>query len=398
MGIMDRFFKKHERDVDMLVTLWPSFPHFAEYARHPSVMGVRLNSAMMSCPELDKELAIASEAWNNLPEGWTDEGRRKFWEAMQTSGTAPLFYDIKGRQPRVIEVLENPNFLDIRLNHPIEVKTPAPIIFKGGMDFGVLGSLEDGGQRLIFQANPMFKVKAGESLCIRAPHRILGDPFTEAEREKIAKVRAAGFTRYFLSYVEEQSDVDSFRELVGKDAEIWLKIENERGLRYVREDFVKEDGLVLVAARGDLYVEIDKPHMIHKAMKLIIEKDPRACAASRLLLSVVDKTSDTETLWKYTGDLGETFYLHFRTREGEQPVLSPATGRPVQAPPVKTYLNTMKMTVNPVPSCADFMELQAIYDMGYRCMMLCDELCLRGDLLGTAINAFDAWRSTLEKD
>ena len=26
--------------------------------------------------------------------------------------------------------------------------------------------------------------------------------------------------------------------------------------------------------------------------------------------------------------------------------------------------------------------------------MLCDELCLRGDLLGTAVNVFDAFRDT----
>ncbi len=366
---------KSTKEVELLVTLWPSFPHFDRFVKDPRVAGVRLNSAMMSCPELDKELRV-TEALS--------QGNEK---------SAPLFYDIKGRQPRVVEVIPNDDHLDIRLNHAIGVATPSPIILKGGMDFAMLDHLEEDGRRLVFQGGPRFQVKAGESLCIRAPHRILGDLFTEAEKEKIAKVKAAGFSRYFLSYVEEQQDVDAFRELVGKDAEVWLKIENARGLRYVAHDFRKQDNLTLVAARGDLYVELDKPHLISKALKLIIDKDPLACAASRILLSVVDKTADTETLWKYTDADGNVFYLPNPSPK----VWNPYAGDPIEPKPVKTYLNVMKTVVNPVPSCADFLELQWLYDVGYRRFMLCDELCLRGDLLGTAVNAFESFRSQLPK-
>ena len=45
-----------------------------------------------------------------------------------------------------------------------------------------------------------------------------------------------------------------------------------------------------------------------------------------------------------------------------------------------------------IPSCADFNELAWLYGLGYRNMMLCDELCLREDLLDIAIGAFDAFR------
>lgn len=382
MGLFDFLKRRPEKktmdDIELLVTLWPSFKHFGQFVSDKRVKGVRLNSAMMSCPELDKELGIVA----GLP-----------------AGSAPLFYDIKSRQPRVVEVIPNDDHLDLRLNHPVEVAPGAPVIFKGGVDDkAVLDHTEEDGRRLIFGRNPTFQVKAGESLCIRAPHKILGNPFTEAEREKIAKVRAAGFTRYFLSYVEEQSDVDEFRELVGKDAEVWLKIENERGLRYVAEDFVKDDRTTLVAARGDLYVEIAKPHMMGKALRLIVNKDPFACAASRLLLSVIEK--EQTALWKYEDELGNVFYTadthvrigqHFETTT----FVSPATGEPITKPPVKALLSTNRNVVNPVPSCADFMELQWLYDVGYRKFMLCDELCLRGDLLGTAVNAFGAWRSSL---
>jgi hypothetical protein len=40
-----------------------------------------------------------------------------------------------------------------------------------------------------------------------------------------------------------------------------------------------------------------------------------------------------------------------------------------------------------VPSNADFEQLAWLYDIGYRRFMLCDELCLREELLVTASHA-----------
>ena len=103
------------------------------------------------------------------------------------------------------------------------------------------------------------------------------------------------------------------------------------------KEFRKEEGLSLMAARGDLYVEIDKPHEILNALKLIIKKDHEACAGSRMLLSVIH---------------------------------------------------------DPVPSCSDLSELAWMYDIGYRKMMLCDELCLKEELLARAVNVFDSFRKS----
>jgi hypothetical protein len=308
---------KAAKDSEFLVTLWPSFPHFARFANDTRLAGIRLNSAMMAVPEVDKELAAIDKL----------------------KPSVPLFFDIKGRQPRITEVIPNKKYLDLRLNHPVEVKTPSVVIFKGGADYAVLDRLEEDGQRLIFQGGPKYNVLAGESLYLRDPSlRIKGNLFIDSEKEKIAKVRAAGFDRYFLSYVEEDRDIDEFLELTGRDVEVWLKIESMRGLSYVANNFKKRDNLILVAARGDLYVEIDKPHNMAKALKLIADKDPAACVASRLLLSVAE---------------------------------------------------------SPVPSCADFLELQWLSDVGYRRFMLCDELCLKEELMGTSINAFESFRTTL---
>jgi pyruvate kinase len=357
------------KDIDLLVTLWPSFPHFRRFACDPGIAGVRLNSAMIDPAELDRELAIVA----------------------RTPAAAPVFYDVKGRQPRVVEVVPNKDRLELRLNHPIEVRTPSTVIFKGGSDHAVLDRLEEGGRRLVFRGGPRFKVKPGESLYLRDPElRIKGDLFTPQEVAKVEKVRAAGLRRYFLSYVEEQRDIDQFLELVGRDSEVWLKIESERGLRFVSGAFKKADNLVLVAARGDLFVELDRPHMMAQALELIISKDPLACAASRILLSVVDKATNTETLWRHVDAEGNAFFL---PKRAEGPVVSPFTGQLVFTEPTKTYLNdASKIVCNPVPACADFLELEWMHSVGYRKFMLCDEMCLREDLLATAVGAFQAFR------
>ena len=136
--------------------------------------------------------------------------------------------------------------------------------------------------------------------------------------------------------MEDQRDIEEFREHVG-NTEIIAKIENQNGLDYVATRFKKEDNLSLMAARGDLYVELAKPHHILEALKLIIQKDPDASIGSRILLSLVN---------------------------------------------------------SPVPSCADLSELAWLYDLGYRKMMLCDELCLKEDLLSRAVNVFDSFRAS----
>lgn len=305
-------------DTELSVTLWPSFPHFKRFAYDPRVTGIRLNSAMMSNPELDKELELV--------------------KAMP--GTNPLFFDIKGRQLRVTEVIPNKDHLDLHLNHPIECRQGVVVLFKAGADYAILDHLEDGGQRMVFKGGPHYKVKEGESLHIRDKSlKVKGDQFTEQELVKIEKVKAAGFTKYFLSYVENQADVDQFRELVGKDSEVWLKIENIPGMHYAISKFQKQDNLTLVAARGDLFVELEKPHHMIDALRALIDVDPMACVGSRILLSVIE---------------------------------------------------------SPVPSCADLCEIAWLHEIGYRRMMLCDELCLKENLLASAVGVFDAVKKDLD--
>lgn len=303
-------------NLNLSVTLWPSFPHFEPFAHDPRISSIRLNSAMMNMVELDQELE----------------------KIEKMSIKTPLYYDIKGRQLRITEYIPNDKYLDIRINHPISVSTPTPVLFKAGADVALLHEVLEDGKRLKFLGGPKYMVKDGESLHIRDETLIVEGPqFTPIELEKIEKVKAAGFKHWFLSYVECQKDVDEFIKLVGDDAIINLKIENKRGLNYVKNEFVKTPNVNLVAARGDLYVEIDRPHEILEAIKLIIDSDPDAIVGSRILLSVI---------------------------------------------------------TDPVPSCADFHELAWLTDIGYKNMMLCDELCLKGELLNRAVNVFQSFKDS----
>ncbi len=306
------------KDLEFLVTLWPTFPHFERFARDKRLSGIRLNSAMVKGDEL------------------TDELER----AKASDSPVPLYFDIKGRQLRVRDVSANPDHLELELNHPIRVKTPSVVLFKAGVDPALLTEVKDG-THLIFDGGPKYAVYEGESLHIRDPSLQVGGPvFLDYEIEKIKKARQYGFDRFFLSYVEAQRDIDQFREYVG-DSEIIAKIESKKGLEYVAREYQSQENLSLMAARGDLYIELNKPHDIMAALKLIVKKDPCASIGSRLLLS---------------------------------------------------------LTNNHMPECADFLEMAWLYDIGYRKMMLCDGLCLKEEPLARAVNAFEAFRNSYAQD
>lgn len=336
------------KKMQMMATLWPNFEHYGLFANDKRLSGIRLNSAAITCEGFEADLA-------------------KFRPIENSS--LPLSFDIKGRQLRVTEVFPNQNHLDMRINHPIMTETPTAVFFKGGTDQATLLRIEENGHRLIFKDGPDFLVNAGESIHIFDPNLLSWGPqFIESENRKIAIALEAGFTDFHQSYVQWKRDVDEFREKVGSNAIIRLKIENRKGLEYVAREFKKEDNLVLVAARGDLFVELGgNPSEIVQALRLIIEKDPEACAASRLLLSV---------------------------QQPLMPQIQRALSYVVKHHPDKEKLDEiMAYMIAPQPvSCADICELTWLADIGYRNFMLCDELCLYENSLEASIGAFDEFR------
>lgn len=311
---LDNILRKTPAIPNLHVTLWPSFPHFKDFVNDGRLAGIRLNSAMMSGAELDSELGIVKNIKG-----------------------VPLYFDIKGRQLRVREAIIQKDHLELEINHPIDVQTPTLVLFKAGNDYALLKEVKNG-TRLIFEGGPKYLVKAGESMHIRHPSLVVHEPvFCDYELEKIEKVVAAGFKRFYLSYVESQKEVDELRGMIGPDSHLILKIESPKGLEFVKT-WKPQPNTNLMAARGDLFVELEKPHQILTAVKTIIRKDPDAFVGSRILLSVIH---------------------------------------------------------SPVPECDDLSDLAFLQEIGYKNFLLCDELCLKGDLLGTAVNVFDQFRHDL---
>lgn len=339
------------RNMQLIVTLWPGpeFPHFERFANDDRLSGVRMNSAKVSSEQFT---------------GALDEIRSIFRYKNQ------LGFDVKGRQLRITDVKMCDDHLEVVINHPIRVDLPTPVLFKGAIDEARLVRIEDDGRRLIFDDFPEFMVEPGESIHIHHPSLISwGSQFTDSELLKLEIARDAGFKVVYLSYVQNQRDVDQCREIVGRDVLIRLKIEDKKGLEYVANEFRKKDNLELMAARGDLVVEVKRLSAIVPAMKLIIEKDPEACAASRILLSVqTPQLSQCKRAVRYA-------LKHHPSEE--------------KAAEIMNYLFA------PQPaSCADFCELTWLADIGYRKFMLCDELCLHENLLEEAINAFEEFSQT----
>jgi hypothetical protein len=307
------------------VTLWPAFPHFARFAADKRIQGIRLNSAMMESSEIDAAFV------------------------KQIKGAkVPLWFDIKAMQLRVREIVcgTDCDHLEFILNRPVRVKTPCRVWFKAGEDSALLKEIKNG-THFIFEGGPRYEVRKGESIHIRQPSLKVGGPvFLDYELEKIQKVVNLGFTRFYLSYVYEQRHVDAFRRLIGPDAELVLKIENKEGIDWIA-NYKPAPHTYLAAARGDLFIELDMPHEIVKASKLIVDKDPKAFVGSRMLLSLV---------------------------------------------PPKPTLDNPNPVAPCVPSCSDFSDLAWLYGIGYRNFLLCDELCLHENLLSTCVNVFDAFR------
>ncbi len=344
-------------NLELHVTLWPDniqFPHFARFANDERLSGIRLNSSMTTPAELPSVFA-------NKP-----------------AGTVPLYFDVKGRQLRIKDFERVDDHLELIVNHPLSVDTPTVVLFKAGEDRALLKRVE-GGTRLIFQGGPRYKLKAGESIHIRnSSYKMHGPILLPHEKENIEIAKRAGITRFLMSYVESQRDIDELSECV-PGCEIIGKIESKKGLEYVRNDFKKRESLSLMCARGDLYLELDKPHEICAATKLIVEKDPEAMLGSRMLLTTLEKVALVIPPNELYADGATNHDVLRMLRQNTEK--DPKYFHALQ----KSYTTVPK----PLPECSDFSELAWLYDIGYRKMMFCDGLCLREEALGRAITIFE---------
>lgn len=302
-------------EMNLHITCVPADPHFGEFCSDSNVAGIRMNGLLFKGCNLEEQLSM-----------------------IPRSASVPLWLDAKGRQPRVEEAIYFNDHLELVMNHKFTGMTlPHPIIFKAGEDWAMIEKID--GKRLILRGDgyPKYRVKPGDSVHFRnSGVRVDGPLFTDDEKCKIQQAVKAGIRNWYLSYVEERYDIDDFRELIGSDAELVVKIENKRGMEFVRRQVAWNQAYArtrLACARGDLYVELDYPHQIVAAQNAIIAVDPDAIVGSRMLLSLFN---------------------------------------------------------NNVPSCSDINELSFLKSLGYNNFLLCDDLCKSGPALHRAVDTFAA--------
>jgi hypothetical protein len=290
-------------NVRAIVTTPPYATFLDEVARHPLVCGFRLNTVMP-----------------------LRGGPAEALERLRAFGQ-PLWVDLKGRQLRVVGAAIPP-YTEVRLSHSIRVQTPVDAFFSDGNEHVRVAAVE--GNRLILEDGPRRLIGPGESVNIVHPSLKIEGTLTETDRAYLAAMGEVGLKRVMISYVESPSDVEEVRALL-PGAEVMLKIETQRGLEYTKKYRASHGRLV--AARGDLYVEVLRPHRVIGALRDIITADPEAVVASRIFDS-----------------LGHI----------------------------------------PVPVSADIGDVAFLLSLGYRTFMLGDVICLQRDTVIEALNLLEA--------
>ncbi len=288
--------------LDIIITAPPYADYLDEVAAHPLVSGFRLNTVMPVQNGADEALA-----------------------RLEKYGK-PLWVDLKSRQLRVVG-FASPPFTEVYLSHPIKVKTPVDAFFSDGRERARIVAVD--GNRVIFDKAPRRLIGMGESINIPDPSLEIEGMLTETDIAYLNAMKARGLKNVMLSYVESEIDIEEVRNYL-PDAEIILKIETQKGLEFAKKHKSKYGRLA--AARGDLFVEVSRPHEIIGALKSIIHADPHAIAASRILDSLV---------------------------------------------------------YHPVPASAEISDIAFLLEIGYKTLLLGDQICLKREPLLEALNLLE---------
>lgn len=289
--------------INAIVTTPPYADFLDDVARHPLVSGFRLNTVM---PLRD--------------------GPREALKRLQQFGQ-PIWVDLKGRQLRVVGAAIPP-YTEVYLSHSIQVDTPVEAFFSDGKECVRVVAVD--GPRLILADGPRRLIGPGESVNIVHPSLRIEGTLTETDQAYLAAMHQLGLKQVMLSYVEQVSDIDDVRQRL-PEADIRPKIETEKGLQFARQHGSSHGHLI--AARGDLYVEVLQPHRIITAVGQIIAADPQATVASRIFPS---------------------------------------------------------LAYHPVPTNSDISDVAWLLSLGYRTFMLGDAICLRRETVLEALNLLQA--------
>ncbi len=284
-----------------------------EVLQSPLIKGIRWNTG---APTSDIKSRVLTNFQRNIDpiKGWIDLKTREL--RIINSPTVPYDY--------------------LELNHEIEVDTPTVMYYNEGKKVVIIKDVFDG-NKLMVKLPDNFTgketIRFGEGASINIPDESLKVKryLTQTDKEYIEAAKHIGLHNYLLSFVESTEDIKELMKL-DPNANIIAKIESKKGLHFVTNEYEQvKNNVRLLVARADLYIELNRPHEILKALRLIIKQDPTAIAASRILESFLDLKS--------------------------------------------------------IPLCADFTDLGFLLEIGYKTFLLGDDLCQNEESLLSALGA-----------
>jgi pyruvate kinase len=260
-------------DITAIVTIPPYAPYIGEIAAHPIVSGLRLNTVM----PLKEDHATLLKRLNGFGK--------------------PVWVDLKGRQLRVAGAAIPP-YTEVQLSHRITLDTPATAFFSDGREHSEVIGVN--GDRIMLADGPRRLIGPGESVNIPHPSLRIEGTLTGTDCAYLDAMRVLGLRHVMLSFVESPEDAAEVKALL-PDVELVQKIESQRGLRHARLTGATHGKLM--AARGDLYVEVGQPHRVARAVREIVQADPGAIVASRLFESLAHSAVPN------SADIGDAAYL-----------------------------------------------------------------------------------------
>ncbi len=271
--------------IKAIVTMPPYAEHLNEVLEHDKVSGIRLNTVMPIKGKLEDTLKKINDS--------TKEKGKDLW------------IDLKCRQLR-IKNFGVPPFTEVELSHEIEVYTPCKAYFSERGEEATV--LEVEGNKLIMKEGPRRVVGPGESVTITHPTLKIKGYLTEGDKKYIDNCNKLGINKFMLSFVEQKEDIEELLKY-SPNAEIISKIESKKGLDFVK-DFSKNSKNRLMAARGDLYMQLHWPHKIIDVLENILYKDESAIVASRILDSL---SNNSEPTCEDIGDLDNLLRMGYKT-------------------------------------------------------------------------------------
>lgn len=295
--------------LDLIVTQGPYSSFLADVAGLGAVSGIRLNTVMP------------------IKEGQTEA---KLAELRDMIRPKTLWVDLKARQLRVTEFANTP-YTAVTISHKIRVRLPNTVYFDNGNITGKLVEID--GNKLILEDYVGRMLGPGESANLIDPtlEYLEPDILTARDRQYVEWCRKLDIGHFMLSFVEQREDVEHLQALY-PGCVVMAKVESKKGLNNLAQIAHAADAVM--AARGDLYTEIDYPHQIAQVMKRIRQVcGDKAVAASRMLGSLLR---------------------------------------------------------HPMPSCPDVMDVQYLKEMGYTRFLIGDDICFKKEVLMQAVRIMKA--------